>query len=152
MRLFRSFFVARFAQNNFLTELRSTISVLHISFATLLHHLHFVQFCLQSEPRLSLEGFLQWCKPSVDIFPSSRNWVTNIGVNLKKALFSEGGSINTQILGVVVAVRVVINHSKFTLIVFFCFYSNLFALRFHFYAHLKLQLNWDFTMLLFSGP
>ena len=35
---------------------------------------------------------------------------------------------------------------------FFGIYNNLIPLHFHLYAILKLQLNWEFTILPFSGP
>ena len=52
--------------------------------------------------------------------------------------------------GVVVAVSVAKKHSKFFCIVFFVF-NILFSLHVHFNALLKLQLNWEFPILLFSG-
>ena len=52
----------------FLTELNSTISAVHISFATLFHHLNFVRLCSNFEPKPSHAINLKWWKSFVDAF------------------------------------------------------------------------------------
>ena len=47
--LFQAFFDAWFAQKKFLTELKSPISAVHFSFATIFQYFNFVRFCSYSK-------------------------------------------------------------------------------------------------------
>ena len=65
------------------------------------------------------------------LFSSLRNKEANIGDQLKKgSKFEQRGR-------------------KYAT---FCIYNNLFPMRFQFHALLKLQLNFEFTILPFFGP
>ena len=58
--LFRAFFDVWFAQNKFLTELKSPLSGVHFSFATFLQYLKFVRSCSYSKLIFSYRCILQW--------------------------------------------------------------------------------------------
>ena len=117
--LFRAFSDARFAQNNFLTELNSPILAVHFSFATIFQYLNFVRVCSYSKLTLFYECTLQWSKSFVDIFFHLREMGKQTLGNIKKtALILSSESVKMLIRGVVAAVRVVKNHSKITSIVF----------------------------------
>ena len=153
LRLLQAFFGARFAQNEFLAELNSPISGVHFSFATIFQYLTFIRFCSYSKLELSFGCSLQGWKLFIDLFFHLREIRKQTLGNIKQtALTLSSESVNMLIRGLVAAVRVARNHSKITFIVFFCTCNNLSSFRFHFYALLKLQQNFDFTILPFSRP
>ena len=125
LRLIRAFCDASFAQNRFFTELSAPISGVHFSFATIFQYLKFVRFCSYSKLKFSYRLSLQWWKLFVDIFlhlwERSKQTLGNIK---KTGLILSSESVNMLIRGVVVAVRVVRNHSKNTPIVFLLFFTS----------------------------
>ena len=60
-------------------------------------------------------------------------------------------SVNMLLQGVVTAMCVAKTTPNSHLLFSFCLHNILSSLRFHFYALLKLKLNWEFSILLFSG-
>ena len=133
--LFRAFSDAWFAQNKVLTELNSTISVVHFSFARIFEYFKVVRFCSYSKFKVSHGCSLQWWKPFVDIFFHLREIRKRTLGNIKKTgLILSSESVNMLKRGVVAAVHVVKIHSKSTPIFFvfisICFYSAFTFLRF----------------------
>ena len=98
-----------------LTEVNSSHSGVHISFATFFQDFNFVRFCSCSKLKLSYGCSVRSLKLFVDVFFHLREISKQTLGNIKKtALILSIESVNMLIRGVVAAVRVVKTHSKST--------------------------------------